>query len=513
MDKKQILVPDIGDAENVDVIEILVKPGDIVAVEDSIVTLEGDKASMEVPTPVAGKVQSIEIKVGDKVSAGSLLLTLAVGETATDNSEAAVVGEAVVAANSSTNTQAMLIPDIGSADAVDVIEVLVAVGDEVVIDTPLITLEGDKASMEVPAEIAGVVESIAMQVGDKVNAGDIIGMLTVVAQVPTTVSKPESKQAAQTAVNKTVTEPSAPTTPKRSDMVHAGPAVRRLARELEVDLQKVPATGAKGRITKEDLKRFMQGGSSGTTGVLPFAAKPAIDFSKFGAISTEPLSKIQKLSGANLHQNWVGIPHVTQFDEADITELEAFRQEHKAKAKAQGVKLTPIAFIMKAVVVALKAFPRFNSSLSADGSELIVKQYYNIGVAVDTPQGLVVPVIREVDQKGLYDLALELSEISEKARTKGLTMKQMQGGCFTISSLGGIGGTAFTPIINAPEVAILGVSKSQVKPIYDAYKQIQPRLMLPLSISYDHRVIDGAEGARFVVYLSRCLADIRTLLL
>jgi pyruvate dehydrogenase E2 component (dihydrolipoamide acetyltransferase) len=514
MDKKQIVVPDIGGAENVDVIEILVKPGDVVAVEDSIVTLEGDKASMEVPTPVAGQVHSIDIKVGDKVSEGSLLLTL-VAETAVAD-EASVDTTTTVeatAAKATTSSQAMVIPDMGDANAVDVIEVLVSVGDQVEIDTPLITLEGDKASMEVPAEFAGVVESITLKIGDKVSAGDVIGMMAVTGQASAPSAPVSSATASQpiseTAVQETV--PSPKTQP--SGKVHAGPAVRRLARELDLDLHKVPATGAKGRITKDDLKRFMQGGKGGSTGAFTFAARPAIDFSKFGATSTESLSKIQKLSGANLHQNWVGIPHVTQFDEADITELEAFRQEHKAKAKADGVRLTPIAFIMKAAVVALKAFPRFNSSLSADGSELILKHYYNIGVAVDTPNGLVVPVIRDVDQKGLYDIARELGAISEKARTKGLGMKDMQGGCFTISSLGGIGGTAFTPIINAPEVAILGVSKSQTKPIYDAYKQIQPRLMLPLSLSYDHRVIDGAEGARFVVYLSRCLADIRTLLL
>jgi pyruvate dehydrogenase E2 component (dihydrolipoamide acetyltransferase) len=509
MDNKQIVVPDIGGADNVDVIEILVKPGDVIAPEDSIVTLEGDKASMEVPAPIAGKVHSIEVKVGDKVSEGSLLLTVAVDEPVT-SPDTAVVQSAIPAAASASASQALLIPDIGGASAVDVIEILVAVGDVVSVDTPLLTLEGDKASMEVPSEFAGVVESIAVKVGDKVNCGDVIGVLQVEAVQSQSSSAPVASATTKT---QPVSDAAVNTSKTTGSMVHAGPAVRRLARELAIDLHKVSATGAKGRITKDDLKRFMQAGASGSASALTFSAKPAIDFSKFGAISTEPLSKIQKLSGANLHQNWVGIPHVTQFDEADITELEAFRQEHKAKAKAEGVKLTPIAFIMKAVVVALKAFPRFNSSLSADGSELILKQYYNIGVAVDTPNGLVVPVIRDVDQKGLYDIARELGDISEKARTKGLGMKDMQGGCFTISSLGGIGGTAFTPIINAPEVAILGVSKSQTKPIYDAYKQIQPRLMLPLSVSYDHRVIDGAEGARFVVYLSRCLADIRTLLL
>jgi pyruvate dehydrogenase E2 component (dihydrolipoamide acetyltransferase) len=520
MEKKQITVPDIGGAADVDLIEILVKPGDNVKADDSIVTLEGDKASMEVPVTEAGIVREIHAKVGDKVSEGSLLITLEVESSA--SVESVVSEEKIetpVQAVSSVSELKLSIPDIGGAENVDVIEVHAAVGDVIEKDVPLVTLEGDKASMEVPAESAGKVLAVALKVGDKVSAGDPL----VTLEVATSAAQDNVSEVAANATQANVSE--VPVEDKRMEVVevesapvsnsgkvHAGPAVRRLARELGVDLTAVKATGVKGRITKEDLKKHLQGGGT-NNGAFSMPTAPAIDFSKFGAIEVQELTKINKLSGANLHRNWVSMPHVTQFAEADITNLEAFRQAEKQAAKQQGVRLTPIAFIMKAVVAALKAFPRFNASLSPDGSELILKQYFHIGVAVDTPQGLVVPVIRDVDKKGLYDLARELGDISEKARTKGLGMKDMQGGCFTISSLGGIGGTAFTPIINAPEVAILGVSKSQKKPVFNQNDELEARLMLPLSLSYDHRVIDGAEGARFVVYLSRCLADIRTLLL
>ena len=413
------------------------------------------------------------------------------------------------------------IPDIGGATDVDVIEILVKPGDSVAVDDSLITLESDKASMEVPASTAGTVAEILVKVGDKVSEGHDVVTLTAddataapeksVAQAEPPVKDAQAKPAA------VVVEPEQPAVPEPSQAegadVHAGPAVRRIARELEIDLQQIAATGDKGRITKEDLQRYVKGSASSNASGLALASAPVIDFSRFGSVRTEPLSKIKKFSGANLHRNWVTIPHVTQFEEADVTDLEAFRQQHKQEAAQQGAKLTPIVFIMKAVVAALQKFPDFNSSLSSDGGSLILKDYFHIGVAVDTPNGLVVPVIRDVDQKGVFVLAQELGAISKKARETGLGMKDMQGGCFSISSLGGIGGTAFTPIVNAPEVAILGVSRSQTKPVYNEAGDLVPRLMMPLSLSYDHRVIDGAAAARFVVYLANCLADLRRLIL
>ncbi len=424
------------------------------------------------------------------------------------------------------------IPDIGG-DAAEVIEILVKPGDQINVDDALITLEGDKATMDVPASDTGVVKSIAVKVGDTVSEGSVILELESDGKAEATevATKTEKKPAAETSksttepkpATKTKSEPTAKATASDDDFafgteVHAGPAVRRIAHEFGVNLKKISATGNKGRITKQDVQLFVksqlqkaeQGGGVG----FDFPPIANIDFNKFGRTHVESLSKIKRLSGANLHRNWVSIPHVTQFDDADITELEAFRQEQKDIAKLQGIRLTPLVFIMKAVVATLKEFPTFNASLDPSGESLIVKDYYHIGVAVDTPNGLVVPVIRDVDRKGIYDLAKELGEISVKARDKGLSMTEMQGGCFTISSLGGIGGTAFTPIINAPEVAILGVSRSQMKPVYSKVtKEFEPRLMLPLSLSYDHRVVDGADGARFIVSLANRLGDIRKILL
>ena len=405
------------------------------------------------------------------------------------------------------------IPDIGTANQVDVIAVLIKVGDKIAVETPLITLEGDKASMDVPSSDAGVVESISVKVGDKVSEGTVIcvisGTTNEVVAKPSTAHPPEKKSVSEPtpASNR---EPRASAS-ENAVSIHASPSIRRIAHELDINLNNIKGTGEKNRITKDDIKNYLSRGSTGNAGfsVLP---QPVIDFSKFGAIESQALSKIKKISGANLHRNWVSIPHVTQFIEADITELEKFRQENKNKAAKKGFKLTPLVFIMKAVVAGLKKFPNFNASLDPTGEQLIMKKYFHIGVAVDTPNGLVVPVIRDVDKKGIFDLAKELDAISAKAREKGLALTDMQGGCFSISSLGGIGGTGFTPIINAPEVAILGVSQSSLKPIYQD-DNFTPRLMLPLSLSYDHRVIDGAEGARFAVYLSQCLSDIRTLLL
>lgn len=416
----------------------------------------------------------------------------------------------------------ILVPDLGGATEVDVIEVLISVGDTIAIDESVVTLESDKASMEVPSPYAGVIQSVEVNLGDTITEGSVLATISI-ADAPTdseTIAEPQSKATdAPVAVVKESAAPSqAVEIPEESspdsESIYAGPAVRRLARELSVDLASVPATGAKNRVTKDDLqgyvKQRMQ--SSGGSG-LGVAEMPKVDFSQYGAVTKESLTKINRLTGSFLHRNWVSIPHVTQYDDVDITDLEAFRQQQKDSAAAQGVKLTPIVFIMKAVVAALKQYPRFNSSLETDAQSLILKQYYHIGVAVDTPNGLVVPVIRDVDQKGIYELARELGAISLKAREKGLSVNEMQGGCFTISSLGGIGGTAFTPIINAPEVAILGVSRSKMQPVYQNDGSFSPRLMLPLSLSYDHRVIDGADGARFITYLASRLSDLRTLIL
>ena len=549
---EKILIPDIGGATGVSVIEIMVKSGDQVNEEDSLVTLESDKATMEVPSPLNGKVKDIALEIGDKVSEGDLILTMELSNgaashafipTAESKSELtskstpeqgsqkegskAESSPAQTSQEKSSKAESVevTVPDIGGATGVDVIEVAINPGDKIAAEDTLVTLEGDKASMDVPSPFAGTVTNVHMQVGDKVNEGDLICIIETgdgesVAPKQELKSETQSKQTQpdQSAQSKSTTEKTTESEPQQSGEVHAGPAVRRVANAVGVDLAKLKGTGPKSRITKADVKEyvqsFMQGKStpSADTG-LSLPSVPAVDFTKFGEIETQSLSKIKKLAGGFLHRNWVSIPHVTQFGEADITQMEAFRQEQKARAAQEGVKLTPLAFIMKAVVAALREFPHFNASLSPDGSELILKKYFHIGVAVDTPDGLVVPVVRNVEQKGLFDLAKELADVSEKAREEGLGLADMQGGCFSISSLGGIGGTAFTPIINAPEVAILGVSKSSYKPEYQMDGTFVPRLMLPLSLSYDHRVIDGADGARFMMYLASCLADIRTLLL
>lgn len=427
----------------------------------------------------------------------------------------------------------VLVPDIGGAKNVDIIEVFVKVGDAIAKDASLITLEGDKATMEVPSTVNGVIKKVAVKVGDKVSEGSLIVEVetaTVTAGKTQASAKPEKSESAspKKAVEKSAVEKSVVAEPKSQAVsaeaeedegdVHAGPAVRRLAREFGIDLTRIAGSGAKNRVMKEDLQHYVKAklplaeGQSGAG--IAVAPAPVIDFNKFGHTDTKPLSKIQKISGAALHRNWVSIPHVTQFGEADITEMEAFRQQQKAVVDGGKTKLTPLVFVMKAVVAALKEFPHFNASLAPDGEQLVLKKYFHLGVAVDTPNGLVVPVIRDVDQKNLLSLAIELAQVSKKARDVGLGIADMQGGCFTISSLGGIGGTAFTPIINAPEVAILGISRTQTKPVYDEESgEWFPRLMLPLSLSYDHRVIDGADGARFITYLISRLTDIRTLLL
>jgi len=402
------------------------------------------------------------------------------------------------------------VPDVGGAAEVDVIEVLVKAGDHVKVDTPLITLESDKATMEVPSSDEGVVKELKIKTGDKVSTGSVILVLEVTAATPVTEKKVAAPEKTPAKAEPTPVAKPQPAVTSSED-VHAGPAVRRLARELGVDLAKVRGTGPKQRVIKQDVYAYVKNYlSQGGGAALPEA--PVVDFTKFGAIETQPLSRIKKLSGKNLHRNWLLVPHVTQFGEADITGLEAFRQAEKAEMEQKGIKLTPLVFIMRAVVACLKQFPQFNASLDPSNENLILKKYFHIGVAVDTPDGLVVPVIRDVDKKSITDLAKELAIVSEKARKKQLTANDMQGGCFSISSLGGIGGTAFTPIVNVPEVAILGVSKSAHKPVYQDGEFV-PRLILPLSLSYDHRVIDGADGARFMVHLTNMLSDIRHMLL
>jgi len=420
-------------------------------------------------------------------------------------------------------TKNIAVPDIGGATDVVVIEILVKAGDHVKVDSPLITLESDKATMEVPSSDEGVVKELKIKVGDKISQGSVILVLeTEQAAAEKTVEKPVEKidvptpPPAQTKPVETSVPQEGTVIPAGHNAdVHAGPAVRKLAREFGVDLATVPSTGPKQRILKEDVQAYVKSRLAQVPATMSgtgLPAAPSIDFAKFGPIELQALSRLKKLSGKNLHRNWLLVPHVTQFGEADITELEDFRRSQKTEMEKQGVKLTPLVFIMKAVVASLKVFPQFNASLDPSGENIILKNYYHIGVAVDTPDGLVVPVIRDVDKKGMTEIARELNEVSEKARKKQLTANDMQGGCFSISSLGGIGGTAFTPIVNLPEVAILGVSKSSHKPVYQN-KEFVPKLMLPLSLSYDHRVIDGADGARFMVHLSNMLSDIRNLLL
>ena len=538
----EVKVPDIGGDTDVSVIEVLVAVGDSIDVDTGLITLETDKATMDVPSPKAGVVKSVTVAVGDKVSEGSLVITLEVAGSAPVASApqaAAPVAQAaqapVAQAATTTQVQEIHVPDIGDANDVDIIEVLVAVGDEITADQGLITLETDKATMEVPAPFAGKLVSLTVKVGDKVSQGSLIATIETTSSAPVAQAAPAQAEVAPAAPAPAMaaSRPSTPPVPfhpsaavtASTGVVHASPAVRRLAREFGVDLTKVSGTGRKARILKEDVQAFVKyelsrpkataaTAVSGGAGGLNVIAAPKVDFSKFGEVEEIPLSRIQKISGPNLHRNWVTIPHVTQFDEADITEMEAFRKQQNdlaAKKKAD-YKITPLVFMMKAVAKALAEFPVFNSSLSADGESLIQKKYFHIGVAVDTPNGLMVPVVRDVDKKGIVELSRELTDISIRARDGKLKSADMQGSCFTISSLGGIGGTAFTPIVNYPDVAILGVSKSEIKPKWNG-KEFEPKLMLPLSLSYDHRVIDGAMAARFSVTLSAILSDIRTLIL
>ena len=528
----EVNVPDIG-SDEVNVTEIMVKVGDSVEVDQSIINVEGDKASMEVPAPIAGVVKEILINVGDKVSTGKLIMKFETASAAPVAAAAPAQTAAPVAATTSA-IKDVNVPDIGG-DEVNVTEIMVAVGDTVSEDQSLITVEGDKASMEVPAPFGGVVKEILVKSGDKVSTGSLIMRFEVAGAAPAAATSAPAPQvaspapAAQPAQSGNVSGLSQEQVVASAGYAHATPVIRRLAREFGVNLDKVKGTGRKGRIVKEDIEAYVKTAvkayESGATtqaagngvangaglGLLPW---PKVDFSKFGEVEEVELSRINKISGANLHRNWVMIPHVTHFDKADITDLEAFRKEQNALAEKQklGVKITPVVFIMKAVAKALEAYPRFNSSITEDAQRLILKKYINIGVAVDTPNGLVVPVFKNVNKKGIIELSRELMEVSKKAREGKLTASDMQGGCFTISSLGGIGTTHFAPIVNAPEVAILGVSKSSMEPVWNG-KEFAPRLILPMSLSFDHRVIDGADGARFISYIGAVLADLRRLIM
>lgn len=548
---EKIKAPDLGGADDVEVIEICVKVGDEVAAEDSLVVLESDKASMEVPSPMAGKVSRILLKEGDSLSEGGDILELEVSSAAEPLKEAEPAHEETAkqalaetndiastqtseATTSATSVEVIHVPDLGGADEVEVIEVCVSVGDEVAENDSLLVLESDKASMEIPAPFSGKILSLKLKEGDKVSVAQVLGEMEVsaaqLAPAAEPVIAPAPAQEAQTApktiaaveeqrraqkVNERISDLSP------SESVYAGPAVRKLARELGVDLAQVTGTAPKGRIVKEDVQNYVKnlvqrkGGAAASSTVTSGAGIPAIpevDFSKFGEVDVQAMSKLHKITSANMHRSWLNVPHVTQFDDADITDLEAFRKGMKAEAERKGVKLTPLPFLLKAAAAALLVEPRFNASISHDGESMVYKKYVHIGIAVDTPAGLVVPVLRDVDKKNLWQLAAETAELAQKAKDRKLKPAEMQGGCFTISSLGGIGGTGFTPIVNAPEVGILGVSKLATKPVWNG-NEFEPRSMLPLALSYDHRAVNGADAGRFLTYLSAALADIRRLLL
>ena len=526
---KEVAVPDIG-GDEVEVTEIMVKVGDSVSAEQSLITVEGDKASMEVPAPFAGVVKEIKINTGDKVKTGSLIMVFEVAGAAGAAAPAQQAAPAAAPAAAASGPKEVNVPDIGG-DEVEVTEVMVKVGDKIAAEQSLITVEGDKASMEVPAPFAGTVKEIKVSTGDKVKTGSLIMVFEVEGAAP---AAPAAKQEAAPAAQPAKAAAPAPAAAKadakgefaeNDAYVHATPVIRRLAREFGVNLAKVKGSGRKGRILREDVQAYVKdavkraesapaaGAATGGSlpGLLPW---PKIDFSKFGEVEEVELGRIQKISGANLSRNWVVIPHVTHFDKTDITDLEAFRKQQNAEAEKRklDVKFTPVVFIMKAVAAALEQMPRFNSSLSEDGQRLTLKKYINIGVAVDTPNGLVVPVFKDVNKKSITELSRELTTISKKARDGKLTAGEMQGGCFTISSIGGLGTTHFAPIVNAPEVAILGVSKSAMEPVWNG-KEFTPRLMMPISLSFDHRVIDGADGARFITIINNTLSDIRRLVM
>ncbi len=535
-----IIVPDLGDFENVEVIEILVAAGDSVERETGLVTVETDKAAMDIPSPENGLIESISIAVGDSVSTGDVIgkLSIEVGDTVViapallheatgDTTVLSVPAKPEGETKKTGGVQTLVVPDLGDFDNVEVIEVHISSGDEIDVDDPLVTIETDKAAMEVPAIVGGRIESILVKVGDNVSEGSSLAIIEARAEAAAPVEATQTM--APLAAEKTTPAPAPkPQTPPPAatggglptineagfSRAHAGPSVRKLARELGADLIQIKGSGAKRRILHDDVKAFVKAVMTGQGGAPAGAALPkvpSIDFAKFGEIASVPLTRIQKISGPRLQASWINLPHVTQHDLADTTDLEAKRQELKGPAKERGISLTPLAFVLKACVAALQEFPKVNSSLSDDGKSLVMKKYIHLGFAADTEQGLMVPVIRDADKKSVYELAQDLAELSLAAREGKLKADQLQGASFTISSLGGIGGTAFTPIVNAPEVAILGVSRSSMQPVWNG-SEFEPRLMLPLSLSYDHRVIDGAAAVRFTTYLGQVLSDVAGLL-
>ena len=538
----EIKVPDIGDFDEVEIIEVLVAEGDSVEVNQDIITLESDKAAMEIPSPADGVIKELKVAVGQKVKQGDVIaLAEAASTTTTEASSPVKSAPAAIATPSPEAVPEVVagglidieVPDIGDFDEVEIIEVLVSEGDSVDVNQDIITLESDKAAMEIPSPVAGTVKQLKVAVGDKVKQGDVIAIAETSAVLSTplpateTIPVSSGKETAAAIVAEALSKPApeiepepelapfAPDSKSGIKQAHASPSVRQFARELGVVLSQVGGTGVKGRITKQDVQGFVKqklNAPAATTGGSAIPPVPIVNFEKFGEIESVELPRIKKISGKHLHACWLNIPHVTQFDEADITELEQFRKANKESAAKQGVNLTPLVFIMKAVVASLKVYPELNASLSEDKEHLIIKSYYNIGVSVDTPNGLMVPVIKDVDKKGFLELAGELGEISARARDGALTAKDLQGGTFSISSLGGIGGSFFTPIVNAPEVAILGIGRHTMQPVWNG-KEFEPKLMLPLSVSYDHRVVDGALGARFTTHLNHMLSDIRKVLL
>ncbi|EHA17577.1 pyruvate dehydrogenase complex dihydrolipoyllysine-residue acetyltransferase [Halomonas sp. HAL1] len=552
-----IKVPDLGGSDNVEIIEVAVSEGDEVEAEDTLITLESDKASMDVPSPHSGKIVSFTVKEGDTVSEGDVIGQMEIAGEGGDDAEEASEEQATSqasnepeepaeeddqeeAASGEPERKEIRVPDISGASDVPIIEIGVAVGDEINEEDPLITLESDKASMDVPSPYKGKLLELTVKEGDTVSEGDVIGYIEVAAsgggkkaapkKAAPEKAAPEKAQQSKTSAKPSESPAGTPSPeaqmaahkPRDGKLVHAGPAVRMLARELGVDLELVKPSGPKDRVLKEDVQSYVKqaianqgkaqpgtAAASGGSGIPPI---PEVDFSQFGEVEEKPMGRLLKMGATNLHRSWLNVPHVTQFDEADITELEAFRKAMKAEVEAQGAKLTPLPFMVKACAFALRKFPQFNVSLKGDGETLVWKNYVHIGIAVDTPDGLMVPVVRDADKKSLVEIAKEMADLGKKAQTKKLKRDEMTGGCFTISSLGSIGGTAFTPIVNAPEVAILGVSKAQMKPVWDG-SAFQPRLMMPLSLSYDHRAINGADAARFTAFLADVLTDIRRLLL
>ncbi len=531
-----LVVPDLGDFTEVEVIELLVAVGQSVAREDGLITVETDKASMDIPSPENGTIESLSVAVGDTVSVGAVIgkLTIEVGDTvvitpalaSTPSGETTVLVAPAGESTKSVGKQTLVVPDLGEFDAVEVIEVHISPGDEVNVEDALVTLETDKAAMDVPAVVGGRIELVLVKVGDTVSAGTSLALIDAVAAPIEPVAAAPDTPVVEKAVVPTAPPPVQQAAPVRSEALppineagfsraHASPSVRKLARELGVDLVQVKGAGSKGRILQDDVKAFVKailtGGAEALASGGGLPATPVIDFTKFGEIETQPLTRIQKIAGPRLQASWINLPHVTQHDLADITDLEARRQKLKGPAKERGISLTPLAFVLKAVVAALKEYPKVNSSLSNDGKSLIVKKYCHLGFAADTDQGLMVPVIRDADKKDVYELAAELAELSALAREGKLKTSQLQGASFTVSSLGGIGGTAFTPIVNAPEVGILGVSRSSMQPVWNG-AGFKPRLMLPIALSYDHRVVDGALAVRFTTFLNNALADVDSLL-